>query len=162
MTIAVALLLDLFFLIRRRRGYHDLATHRLFLYAFLILKIIHMHRLSFSLRFLLLGWFLSYAPYFLFNRALFLHHYLPSSIFGIMLVPGLIEFLLGKYNGVDKLLIVSGHGSVAHRLVLGILLLLAVTFFTLVVKTNYGSDGALMHTSTSTLELIGRLWKAVA
>ena len=46
-----------------------------------------------SVGFLILAWVLHYIPFFPMGRALFLHHYLPSSIFGMMACAGVVEFM---------------------------------------------------------------------
>jgi len=43
--------------------------------------------------FIFIGYLLHYLPFFIMGRSLFLHHYLPASIFGFMNVGTLIEFL---------------------------------------------------------------------
>lgn len=40
-----------------------------------------------------LGWVLHYAPFFLMDRILFLHHYLPALVFSILLVGVVFGFL---------------------------------------------------------------------
>ncbi len=40
---------------------------------------------------LVVGWLLHYAPYFLFSRVLFLHHYLPALPFKFMLLAAVCE-----------------------------------------------------------------------
>jgi len=43
--------------------------------------------------FLFISYLLHYLPFFIMGRSLFLHHYLPASIFGFMCVGALAEFL---------------------------------------------------------------------
>jgi len=43
--------------------------------------------------FLFIGYLLHYLPFYIMGRSLFLHHYLPASIFGFMIVGALFEFL---------------------------------------------------------------------
>jgi len=43
--------------------------------------------------FIFIGYLLHYLPFFIMGRSLFLHHYLPASIFGYMTVGALIDFL---------------------------------------------------------------------
>jgi len=43
--------------------------------------------------FLFIGYLLHYLPFFIMGRSLFLHHYLPASIFGFMCVGALADFL---------------------------------------------------------------------
>jgi hypothetical protein len=42
------------------------------------------------------GWVLHYAPFFLFGRQLFLHHYLPALVFGVGLLAALVDHLCGR------------------------------------------------------------------
>lgn len=43
-----------------------------------------------------LGWLIHYFPYFLMSRQLFLHHYLPSLYFGILLIGQFVEYQISK------------------------------------------------------------------
>ena len=53
-----------------------------------------------SIGFLFLAWALHWLPFFLFERKLFLHHYLPSFIFSVMTAALVFEFI-GRIAGED-------------------------------------------------------------
>lgn len=59
-----------------------------------------------SLKFLL-GWIMHYLPFFSMERQLFLHHYLPSLYFGILLLAQYIEYRMSKRPSVGYGLMVA-------------------------------------------------------
>ncbi|KJE93871.1 mannosyltransferase, variant [Capsaspora owczarzaki ATCC 30864] len=69
------------YIIRTRRGCHDMDAEG---------------KRKFQLigDFFLLGWLLHYIPFFAMERQLFLHHYLPAHMFGILAVAALFDHLL--------------------------------------------------------------------
>lgn len=50
-----------------------------------------------SIGFLLLAWFMHFAPFFLMGRMLFLHHYMPAYIFSVIVTTALIDFLFRDF-----------------------------------------------------------------
>ncbi|OUM70253.1 glycosyltransferase family 39 protein [Piromyces sp. E2] len=68
--------------------------------------------------FLFIGYLLHYLPFFIMGRSLFLHHYLPASIFGFMIVGALFEFLciyVFVPQEVEKKSITSKEKKVIYR-----------------------------------------------
>ncbi|SNX87938.1 related to dolichyl-phosphate-mannose-protein mannosyltransferase [Melanopsichium pennsylvanicum] len=68
-----------FMMLRAQRGYGDLKDGRVRFY-------------DQTLGFLALGWALHYLPFFLMNRQLFLHHYLPALYFSILILAVVFDF----------------------------------------------------------------------
>ncbi len=66
-------------MLRAQRGYGDLKDSRVRFY-------------DQTCGFLALGWGLHYLPFFLMNRQLFLHHYLPALYFSILILAVVFDF----------------------------------------------------------------------
>lgn len=66
-------------MLRAQRGYGDLKDSRVRFY-------------DQTCGFLALGWILHYLPFFLMNRQLFLHHYLPALYFSILILAVVFDF----------------------------------------------------------------------
>jgi dolichyl-phosphate-mannose-protein mannosyltransferase len=64
-------------------------------------------RLWNSAGFFLLVWFVHYFPFFLMNRQLFLHHYLPSHLASALVAGAVLQFLLS--DTVNTPVSVRGH-----------------------------------------------------
>ena len=81
-AVATYLLLEAFYLVRRKRGITDDVPEGA------------RRRFTRAGRLLAGGWCAHYLPFFAIQRALFLHHYLPCVCFGAMLSPVVAEHLL--------------------------------------------------------------------
>jgi len=78
-SILVFLALTAFYLCRRKRQVCDLSAAADFRHWWTSGSV------------LVVGWLVHYAPYFLFSRVLFLHHYLPALPFKFMLLAAVCE-----------------------------------------------------------------------
>ncbi|KAH3800902.1 hypothetical protein DPMN_154545 [Dreissena polymorpha] len=110
-----------FYLLRRRRGFHELNTDEWKDFLFLI-------------DFIVVGYFLHYLPYFLTDRTLFLHHYLPCMLFKVLAVAAIldhIEMLCRSY--------VTSHSSMVTRYVVVALVAMATWVFIQLSCVTYGN-----------------------
>ncbi|KDQ14229.1 glycosyltransferase family 39 protein [Botryobasidium botryosum FD-172 SS1] len=89
-----------FLVIRAQRGYKD----------FLNTGVVKADQLC---GFLFLGWALHYLPFFLMERQLFLHHYLPALYFSILLLAGVFEVVTGALRPRVRLQIAGAIAVVA-------------------------------------------------
>lgn len=105
-------------MLRAQRGYNDLKDSRVRFY-------------DQTCGFLVLGWALHYLPFFLMNRQLFLHHYLPALYFSILLLAVVFDFATSTLRR-------------RFRLVAGLLATLVVLAgFVRYSALTYGSDWTL-------------------
>ncbi|ORX69467.1 PMT-domain-containing protein [Linderina pennispora] len=103
----------------------------------------HMFR---STGFLALAWFVHYFPFFLMGRSLFLHHYLPASIFAYMVLaacyqffmfPEYQRFTLRRWNDKARALIPSAGAGI----VLAVISVVQVAVFLFFAPVSYGNAG---------------------
>lgn len=89
-------------LLARRRGIEVMPTRELTFGVYIY--IIHLivcwlavrNRLWSSAGFFMLIWFMHYFPFFLMNRQLFIHHYLPSHLASALVAGAVLNFLLSE------------------------------------------------------------------
>ncbi|KAJ2197273.1 Dolichyl-phosphate-mannose--protein mannosyltransferase 4 [Coemansia sp. RSA 520] len=107
--------------------------------------IVQRHMLR-STGFIVAAWVLHYAPFFLMGRSLFLHHYLPSSIFAYMTTAALFQFAsimdyprfaLKHWHSNVRALVPSGVSVVGF----GILVAAQVACFLYFAPLTYGTTG---------------------
>lgn len=60
-----------------------------------------------TLGFLLIAWFLHYFPFYLMQRQLFLHHYLPALWFSILLFCVMFELATTRLNPKGRLFVAA-------------------------------------------------------
>ncbi|KAJ2700960.1 Dolichyl-phosphate-mannose--protein mannosyltransferase 4 [Coemansia sp. IMI 203386] len=119
-------------------------------------SIVHRHMVR-STGFIALAWFIHYFPFFLMGRSLFLHHYLPASIFAYMMLGACFQvffvaeyqrFTLRSWDGRARALV----PSTAAVAVLGAIV--AVQF----IAFAYFSPLAYGTTSLTPAEVNARRW----
>jgi len=79
-SIVLYLFLFIFYLLRRKRHFYDISDHQWN-------KFVRFGQLF------TIGYLVYLVPYFLSDRTLFLHHYLPALVFKLLLMAALIEHL---------------------------------------------------------------------
>ncbi|KAI8143626.1 glycosyltransferase family 39 protein [Fennellomyces sp. T-0311] len=94
-TVAIFTFLILwgFFQLRGKRGYNDHYQGRREFYEN-------------TGGFYAMGWFLHYFPFYLMNRQLFLHHYLPALYFAILVLAVGVDLALTKFSPRARLLVI--------------------------------------------------------
>ncbi|PIA15241.1 mannosyltransferase PMTI [Coemansia reversa NRRL 1564] len=101
----------------------------------------HLQR---STAFIVAAWALHYLPFFLMGRSLFLHHYLPSSIFAYMLLAAMFHFFnfddyrrfsLRNWNGRARALLPSPIAA----LVFAVIAVVHIATFVFFAPLTYGS-----------------------
>ncbi|KAJ1942889.1 Dolichyl-phosphate-mannose--protein mannosyltransferase 4, partial [Linderina macrospora] len=101
----------------------------------------HMFR---STGFLALAWAVHYSPFFLMGRSLFLHHYLPASIFAYMVLaacfqffmfPEYSRFTLRRWNDKARAFLPSATAGV----VLVVIAAVQIAVFLYFAPLSYGS-----------------------
>jgi len=104
-----------FLILRAQRGYKD----------FLNTGVVKADQLC---GFLFLGWALHYLPFFLMERQLFLHHYLPALYFSILLLAGMFDVVTGALRPRVRLQIA------------GVILIVAIATFAYFSPLAYGNN----------------------
>ncbi|KAI9631780.1 putative Dolichyl-phosphate-mannose--protein mannosyltransferase 2 [Dioszegia hungarica] len=89
-SIAVYLGIRVLLVLREKRGYRDLYKPRIAFYDEVC-------------GFLVIGWALHFLPFFLMQRQLFLHHYLPSLYFAVLCFCAVFDFVLSSVRPRVKL-----------------------------------------------------------
>eukprot|EP00048_Salpingoeca_helianthica_P013823 m.208730 g.208730 ORF g.208730 m.208730 type:complete len:762 (+) comp15549_c0_seq1:188-2473(+) len=99
-AIGVSLVLILFYAIREKRAIQDLdpATRARLLDGATVLGG---------------GWALHYLPFFLFDRQLFLHHYLPALVFAIAILAAVLDHVCGRVVSGAALVVVLAAAAMA-------------------------------------------------
>lgn len=96
-----------------------------------------------SLRFLL-GWLMHYIPYFNMERQLFLHHYLPSVYFGILLVAQYIEYRMAGNQSIGYMMMMSISAGAMYCF---------VQFFPIIYGLEWTVHGCLQRQWYSTWDM---------
>ncbi|XP_053213817.1 protein O-mannosyltransferase 1-like [Panonychus citri] len=133
-SVAIYCCLGVFYLIRKRRNYHDLSEEKWtsFKNVFLIC---------------LIGYLINLIPHFLVEKTLFLHHYLPSLLFKLLITATLFEHLKTFVN--------------SNLINCSIVVIIAITvyYFTRLLPLSYGS-GSLTIESIENLKLL-KTWNLI-
>ncbi|CAO1631310.1 unnamed protein product [Sympodiomycopsis kandeliae] len=138
----------------RRRGLEPISSHV-------------RNRLGNTIGFFVSGWVFHYLPFFLMNRQLFLHHYLPAHICAVMAAGGILQFIFIEEISSPlsnpgpllapsfKAITTSTDGIVLSRpinstevvlpkpakIVIAVLLALTVAMFVFLAPLTYGTPG---------------------
>ncbi|KAI8067101.1 Dolichyl-phosphate-mannose-protein mannosyltransferase-domain-containing protein [Gongronella butleri] len=80
-----------FYIIRMQRSIYDLPR-------------VQFDNFMFMGKYIFLGWFLHYIPFFIMGRVTYLHHYFPALYFSIFMVPFLLEHATRQWNSRNQLL----------------------------------------------------------
>ncbi|KAJ2060170.1 Dolichyl-phosphate-mannose--protein mannosyltransferase 4 [Coemansia sp. S146] len=122
----------------------------------LVGSIVRRHILR-SGGFIAFAWFIHYFPFFMMGRSLFLHHYLPASIFAYMMVAACFQFIFVHPYQLFTLRSWSSRArallpSYSTGLVFAVLVAIQVATFVFFAPISYG-------TSTLTAEQVNsRRW----
>eukprot|EP00051_Salpingoeca_urceolata_P019710 m.290773 g.290773 ORF g.290773 m.290773 type:complete len:779 (+) comp19471_c0_seq4:679-3015(+) len=110
--------LEIVYAVRRQRGHFDVSERA-------YTKFYTAGRLCAG------GWVLHYGPFFLMQRQLFLHHYLPALLFSVVLTASMVEHVLFRVLRVRR-------GSVMVGIV-ALLLTASATSFAFFAPMTYGT-----------------------
>jgi dolichyl-phosphate-mannose-protein mannosyltransferase len=94
-------------------------------------------RLTYGCRMVFLCWAINYLPFFLMNRVLFLHHYLTSSMFSIILAACIYEIIIDATHASSYTAL--RYFSLVLKVIAYVLLLSALAAFVSLAPLSYGT-----------------------
>ena len=95
---------------------------------------VNFKRFDYEIGTSVLGWTFHYFPFYLMQRQLFLHHYLPALYFAIMTLSQIYDFGFNRIAGLG-----IKERSVIGRSVMALILAVSVVSFTLYAPLSYGN-----------------------
>ncbi|XP_066596933.1 protein O-mannosyl-transferase 2 isoform X3 [Prorops nasuta] len=98
-------------------------------------------------KWLFVGWFLHYAPFWTMTRILYFHHYFPALIYSSMLTGITLDFILDSIIT----LLPNRIGNTIYHMIIGTVISVTVYSFYLFSPLSYGMNGPLALDPTSPL-----------
>ena len=95
---------------------------------------VNFKRFDYEIGTSVLGWAFHYFPFYLMQRQLFLHHYLPALYFAIMTLSQIYDFGFNRIAGLG-----IRERSIIGRSVMALILAVSIVSFTLYAPLSYGN-----------------------